>query len=92
VSEGETPAMAAVRQLREETGVETSLSFWKRYDREHSLFMIDQYVYTGNVQDSRNLLVLGRDTQFFNPCEIAYLRIGYGFKELLQEYLLIKDR
>jgi 8-oxo-dGTP diphosphatase len=92
VSDGEAPAMAAARQLKEETGVESPLSFWKRYEREHSLFTIEQYVYTGKIQDSGNLLVLGLDTLFFNPCEIAYLRIGYGFKELLQEYLLVKDR
>ena len=88
VETGGTPEAAAARQLKEETGVETELSLWKRYDREHCLFIIDQYVFTGKVGDSRQLLVLGRDTHFFKPCEITYLKIGYGFKELLQEYLL----
>jgi 8-oxo-dGTP diphosphatase len=92
VRNDETPETAAAWLLREETGLEIPLSFWKHYDREHSLFIIDQYVYTGKVEDSGNMLVLGRDTQFFNPCEIAHLRIGYGFKALLQEYLLITDR
>jgi 8-oxo-dGTP pyrophosphatase MutT (NUDIX family) len=84
----ETPEMAACRELEAETGVNTELSFWKRYDREHPLFMIDQYIYTGKVAASRELLVLGRDTQFFKPCEIEYLKIGYGFRDLLHEYFL----
>jgi 8-oxo-dGTP diphosphatase len=92
VRNDESPEMAAVRLLKEETGLEIPLSFWMQYEREHSFFMIDQYVYTGKVADSTNMLVLGWDMQFFNPCEIAHLRIGYGFKELLQEYLLITDR
>jgi 8-oxo-dGTP diphosphatase len=92
VKAGETPEMAAARQLKEETGLETALAFWKRYDREHALFTIDQYIFTGKVEDSRQLLVLGRDAQFFKPCEITHLKVGYGFKELLQDYLLIKDR
>lgn len=86
VESGETPEMAAHRQLEEETGMKTDLCFWKRYDREHPLFMIDQHIYTGRVDDSDGLLVLGRDTQFFKPSEIQHLKIGYGFKDLLQEY------
>jgi 8-oxo-dGTP pyrophosphatase MutT (NUDIX family) len=92
VRNDETPETAAARLLKEETGLEIPLFFWTQYDRAHSLFMIDQYVYTGKVEDSGNMLVLGPDTQFFNPCEIAHLRIGYGFKELLQSYLPIADR
>jgi 8-oxo-dGTP diphosphatase len=72
VEEGETPEMAAQRQLEEETGLKTELSFWKRYDREHPLFMIDQHIFTGREADSRNLLVLGRDVQFFKPVKCAF--------------------
>lgn len=92
VDEGETPEIAAHRELQAETGVMTSLSFWKRYDREHPLFIVDQYIYTGRVEYSQDLLVLGRDIQFFKPHEIQYLKIGYGFKDLLQEYFLIQER
>jgi len=87
VKNGETPEMAACRELEEETGLKTDLALWKQYDRCHPLFMIDQYIYIGKV-DAEGLLVLGRDTQFFTPCEIKYLRIGYGFDDLLNEYFL----
>lgn len=88
VEPGETPEMAAQRQLEEETGMKTSLSSWKRYEREHLLFMIDQHIFTCKVDDPQDLLVLDRDAQFFKPCEIAYLKIGYGFKAVLNEYFL----
>lgn len=92
VNHGETPEMTARRELEQEIGLKIQLSFWKRYDREHPLFIIDQYVFTGKVKDSRNLLVLGRDAQFFPPCEVGHLDVGYGFDVLLNEYFLIHER
>jgi 8-oxo-dGTP diphosphatase len=92
VEAGQTPEGTAQRVLEEETGVKTQVLVWRQYDREHPLFTIDQYIFTAQVEDSRQMLVLGRDTQFFPPGEIVYLNIGYGFKKLLQEYLLVKDR
>ncbi len=92
VENGETPEMAAQRKLEEETGLKTNLSFWKRYDREHPLLIVDQYIFMGNVEEARNLLVLGRDTQFFKPCEVEHLDIGYGFDSLLREYFLVRER
>ena len=88
VEEGETPEMAAHRELAEETGLRANLSFWKRYDREHPLFVIDQYIYTGKIDTSQEMPVLGegQDIQFVKPFEIQYLKIGYGFKDLLNEY------
>ena len=90
VEDGETPELAAHRELDEETGLKAKLSFWKRYDRQHPLFIADQYIYTGNVDASPELLVLGerQAVQFFKPYEIRYLKIGYGFKTLLAEYFL----
>lgn len=88
VEPGETPEMAAQRQLREETGMDPELSFWKCYERQHPLFTIDQHIFTCKAEDAPSLLVLGRDAQFFKPSEVAYLKIGYGFKELLQQYLV----
>ncbi len=92
VEDGETPEGAASRALQEEIGLRTNLSFWRRYDREHSLFMIDQYIFIGTAGDARKLLVPGHDIQFFKPCEIEHLDIGYGFDSLLQEYFLIHER
>ena len=88
IENDETPERAADRELKAETGLETSLSFWKRYDREHPLFTVDQHIFVGNVDTSGGILVLGRDTQFFQPSEIQHLKIGYGFKALLNEYFL----
>jgi 8-oxo-dGTP pyrophosphatase MutT (NUDIX family) len=53
-------------------------------------FIVDQYVYVGKVEASREPLVPGecRDIQFFKRCEITHLKIGYGFKALLNEYFL----
>ena len=90
VEDGETPELAAHRELEEETGLKTDLSFWKRYDRPHPLFIVDQYIYVGKVDSARESLVLGegQDIQFFRPTEIKHLKIGYGFKALLNEYFL----
>lgn len=90
VRAGETPEMAACRELEAEIGLKTSLSFWKQYEREHTLFIVDQYVFTGKMETSGGLLVLGRDIQFVKPREIEYMNIGYGFKELLNEYFLTR--
>ena len=88
IQNDETAEMAAHRKLKEETGLKTNLSLWKRYDREHPLLMIDQHIFVGKVDTSGGLLVLGGDTLFFNRSEIPYLKIGYGFKSLLNEYFL----
>jgi 8-oxo-dGTP diphosphatase len=94
VEAGETPEMAAHRELYEETCLRTHLSFWKRYDREHPLFIVDQYVYTGKVNVPSDSLVFGEGQalQFFKPCEVTHLKIGYGFDALLHEYFLVHER
>ena len=88
VEDGESPEMAAHRELIEETGLKADLSFWKRYDREHTLFIVDQHIYLAKVDTSSEKLVLGEGQalQFFKPTEIGRLKIGYGFKALLNEY------
>lgn len=91
VEDDETPEVAAHRQLIEETGLEVGLSFWKRYDREHPLFTVDQHIFVGKVDTSGGILVLGQDIQFFKPGEVKHLKIGYGFKALLNEYFLSHD-
>ena len=90
VEDGEVPDTAAHRELAEETGLNTALTFWKRYDREHTLFIVDQYIYTAKIDAPLEKLVLGEGQalQFFKSEEIWQLKIGYGFKALLQEYFL----
>jgi 8-oxo-dGTP diphosphatase len=90
VEEGETPEMGAYRELTEETGLLADLSFWKRYDRQHPLFIVDQYIYLAKTDASPEALALGEGQalQFFKPAEIQHLKIGYGFKALLDEYFL----
>lgn len=88
VENGETPESAALRELEAETGYKTKLSLWKRYERQHPLFVVDQYIYTGKV-DTGGMLVIARDLQFFKPYDIKYLKIGYGFDALLNEYFLL---
>ncbi|MCL4529660.1 MAG: NUDIX domain-containing protein [Chloroflexi bacterium] len=94
VEDGETPEMAAHRELKEETGLETDLSFWKRYDRQHQALIVDQFVYAGKVDASRETLVLGegQDVHFYKPHDIKDLKIGYGFDELLNEFFLTQKR
>ncbi len=94
VENGETPEMAAHRELDEETGLKAELSFWKRYDRRHPLFVVDQHIYTAKVDVSRESIVLGegQDIQFFEPRDINHLKIGYEFDTLLHEYFLTRDR
>jgi 8-oxo-dGTP pyrophosphatase MutT (NUDIX family) len=89
VEAGETPEMAAQRSLREETGLQVDLSLWKRYDRQHPLFIVDQHIYTGKTDASRDPLDLEEKPalQFFQPEDILRLKIGYGFKAILREYL-----
>lgn len=93
VEDGETPEMAAHRELEEETGLKATLSFWKRYDRRHPHVIVDQYIYLGKVDTPRELMVLGegQDIQFFKACDIKHLKIGYQFDSLLNEYFLTKD-
>ena len=88
VENGETPEMAAHRELAEETGLNANLSFWKRYDRQHPLFIVDQYIYLAKMDISLESTVLGegKALQFFKSAEIGRLKIGYGFKALLSEY------
>ena len=93
VEDGETPEMAAHRELAEETGLRANLSFWKQYPRHHPDFIVDQYIYIAKTDSSREQLVLGEGQalQFFKPPEIRDLKIGYEFDSLLAEYFLTQD-
>ena len=90
VENGETPEMAAQRELAEATGLKATLAFWTRYDRQHPVFIVDQYIYTTKLEVSEESLALGEGQalQFFKQDEIQHLKIGYGFKTLINEYFL----
>ena len=90
VEEGETPETAAHREMLEEIGVDTDITFWKRYDRQHPFAIVDQHIYIGKIDISRELLTLGegQDVRFFNSHEIKNLKIGFEFDVLLDEYFL----
>jgi 8-oxo-dGTP diphosphatase len=68
VEDGETPEVGAHRELAEETGLSANLSFWKQYDRQHPLFIVDQYIYLAKVNVPPGSLILGegKALQFLN--------------------------
>jgi 8-oxo-dGTP diphosphatase len=88
VEDGETPEVAAHREMLEEIGVDADLVFWKRYNREHPGAIVDQYIYLCTLDVPFEMLTLGegQDFRFFSPFEIKDLKIGFEFDILLQEY------
>ena len=88
VEDGETPEVAAHRELFEETGLKLELSFWKRYYRISPKAPVDQHVYAGKVgkPEPRIILGEGQDFRFFNSEEIEHLNIAFGFEEVMKEY------
>ena len=90
VEEGETPETAAHREMLEEIGVDTDVTFWKQYDRQHPFAIVEQHIFTGKIDIPRELLTLGegQDVGFFNSNEIKNLKIGFEFDTLLHEYFL----
>jgi len=90
VEEDETPEAAAHREMLEEIGVDTDVTFWKQYDRQHPFAVVDQHIFVGNIDMPRESLTLGegQDVRFFNSHEIRNLKIGFEFDTLLNEYFL----
>ena len=90
VEEGETPESAAHREMLEEIGVDTDVTFWKRYGRQHPFAIVDQHIFIGKIDTPRESLTLGegQDVRFFNSHEIKNLKIGFEFDALLHEYFL----
>ena len=88
VEDDETPETAAHREMLEEIGVDTDVTFWKRYDRQHPFAIVDQHIYIGKIDLPRESLILGegQDVRFFNFNEIKHLKIGFEFDSLLHEY------
>jgi 8-oxo-dGTP diphosphatase len=90
--EGETPESAAHREMHEEIGRDSELTFWKRYDRQHPNVIVDQHIYLAKIDVPCELLILGegQDIRFFVPSEIKNLKIGFEFDVLIREYLLVR--
>ncbi len=86
---GETPFQAAVRELKEETDLDTQLSFWKMYDRVgKNNLQIEQHVFIGKTDISLKDIVLGEgaELRFITEKDIQFLHIAYGFDKLIQEF------
>jgi 8-oxo-dGTP diphosphatase len=87
----ESPKAAAHRELLEEIGLNMDLVFWKKYDRPYPQAIVEQHIYTGrfNVENPSIILGEGQGFQFFAATEISSLKIGFGFDDLLNEYLAL---
>lgn len=90
VEEDETPEEAAHREMLEEIGVDTDITFLKKYDRRHPYAIVEQHIYSGKIDLPCESLTLGegQDVRFFNSHEIKKLKIGFEFDTLLDEYFL----
>lgn len=90
VEDSETPEIAAHREMLEEIGVDTDVTFWKKYDRQHPFAIVEQHIYIGKINLPLESLTLGegQDVRFFNTNEIKDLKIGFEFDTLLSEYFL----
>ncbi len=90
VEDGETPETAAHREMLEEIGVDTDVTFWKQYDRQHPFAIVEQHIYTGKIDLPLDSLTLGegQEVRFFSSDEIKDLKIGFEFDTLLSEYFL----
>ena len=91
----ETPLQAAVRELQEETELDTPLSFWKMYERlGNKNIKIEQYVFKGVTNASIENIVLGEGAalRFVAGKDIQYLQIAYGFDKLIEEFFFTKNK
>lgn len=90
VEDDETPETAAHREMLEEIGVDTNVTFWKQYDRRHPFAIVEQHIYVGKIDIPRESLTLGegQDVRFFKVNDIKDLKIGFEFETLLDEYFL----
>lgn len=89
VEPGETPLQAAVRELREETGLNLQLSPWKTYQRQgRNKLQIEQHVFLGSTESLLEALILGEgaELRFISEEKIPLLNFAYGFDKLLEEF------
>jgi 8-oxo-dGTP diphosphatase len=93
VEEDETLEIAAHREMLEEIGLDTDITFWKRYDRRHPYAIVDQHIYLGKIAVAREQITLGegQDLRFFKADELHDLKIGFEFDILLHEHFLRRN-
>ena len=88
--EGESPEIAAHRELLEETGLELPLFPWKTYKRRHQSrnLIIQQHIYVGQTDREVQDLVLGEGQalRYFSQQEVVSLPIAYGFGTVLRKF------
>ena len=93
VETGETPQEAIRRELMEEIELEMPLRLWKVFERLRSSdIIINQYVFVGQLERPVTEIVLneGQALAYFKETEVATLPIGFGFKEILEEFFETK--
>lgn len=89
IEAGETPLQGAVRELKEETGLDTPLALWRHYERiGGNDLCIQQYVFTGRTQRSVDEMILGEGQalRFITAGDIPSLAMAYEFDVLLAEF------
>jgi 8-oxo-dGTP diphosphatase len=89
---GETPLQAAIRELMEETALDTPLSFWKVYERVgNNNIRIEQHVFTSVTDRHLEAITVGEgaELRFIAGKDIQSLQIAYGFDKLLEEFFSI---
>lgn len=85
----ERPQQAALRELREETGLELPLTFWKVYERHHpeKNAVVEQHIFVSNINEQPKLVLgEGQALEFFGKETIFTLPLAFGFERLLSEY------
>ncbi len=90
VEPGETLEQAARRELSEETGLETCLTYWGGYKRkpENRNFMIEQHIFTGTADQEAAEMILGEGQalKFFKRGELSSLSIAFEFDKVLRAF------
>lgn len=85
----ETPDNAIKRELVEEINLKPNLTHWKTYNRQHNEhIIIIQHIFIAPINQKEENITLneGQSMGFFNYKQLDSLSIGFGFKELLDEF------
>ncbi len=95
VEPNEVPIKAAMRELQEETELNTPLLFWKMYERfGKNHIQIEQHVFIGITSEPLENIVLGEGAalRFIAEKDIQSLQIAYGFDKLIEEFFFTRNK